>query len=429
MKTQWGNIGKVNNTEDKIVRVEWTMLEDATYIKENILWVTSMLPPLSILQLSDVAPQKTFKWNAGKALVVSSNERWIEFGNAWWGWGCDVDPVTLTYAPLIDVSLWIKVNYILTLSWDCVLNLSDIEPWCVYQFLIIQDATWWHTISFSQQVIYSEWYIQNLSPWNISKLIVDYINWQYFVSIESFGNSSVWRNAWIWWNQSQWVISISADWIRWYSIADKNLWATSVFNTWDTQSETNSWKFFQRWNNYWFPYTGATSTSATQVDASAYWPWNYYSSSTFITWENWDSSNNTNLWWWDTWTTTATQWPCPTWYHIPSTQERAQVMWAWLSLWARSTTNLWMIPLLKIPESGGNLNWSWTAVLWSFCYRTNEATTPDEYWSEYRYITFSQYNINYSSTDDNRWYYIRPFKNSPLIPWSWWTLQWWTQLF
>ena len=120
----------------------------------------------------------------------------------------------------------------------------------------------------------------------------------------------VWSFQWKWifWNQTLWLISLSdrtdAGSPR-YTIMDKNIWATTVRTYWDTQTEANSGKLFQRWNNYWFPWY-----DDIQV-ASWYWPWNYYSSSTLICddyWE-WDSSNNHNLWWWATnWTRVDETW-------------------------------------------------------------------------------------------------------------------------
>lgn len=111
--------------------------------------------------------------------------------------------------------------------------------------------------------------------------------------------SSVAAWAWIYYNATLWLISISWDGKKWYTIQDKNLWATVVYNSWDTLSETNCGYYYQRWNNYWFAFTWTLTTSSTRVNASSYWPWNYYSSSTFITWSaSWDTSNNPNLWWW-----------------------------------------------------------------------------------------------------------------------------------
>lgn len=80
---------------------------------------------------------------------------------------------------------------------------------------------------------------------------------------------------------------------------DKNLWATTVYNNWDTLTEANMGYMYQWWNNYWFPSTWTISnTSSTHVDASAYWPTNPYSSDTFITWgSDWSSVQNDDLWW------------------------------------------------------------------------------------------------------------------------------------
>lgn len=115
----------------------------------------------------------------------------------------------------------------------------------------------------------------------------------YWTSIEAW---------WIFWSSTDWLISLSSNWNTWITIQDKNLWATTVWNSGDTLSETNAWKYYQRWNNYGFPRTWSVTTSGTRVDASNYWPLNYYSSSTFITYNwRWDTTNNWNLWWWVTW--------------------------------------------------------------------------------------------------------------------------------
>ena len=114
--------------------------------------------------------------------------------------------------------------------------------------------------------------------------------------------------GWIFWSSTDWLISLSSNWQTWITIADKNLWATTVWSSWSTLSESNCGKYYQRWNNYGFPRTWGITTSSTRVDASTYWPWNYYSSSTFITRSSspyrWDSTDNWNLWWWVTWVVT-----------------------------------------------------------------------------------------------------------------------------
>lgn len=130
--------------------------------------------------------------------------------------------------------------------------------------------------------------------------VIPTANWTklYWISIEAWG---------IFWSSTDWLISLSSDWTTWITILDKNLWATTVWNSWDTLSEANCGKYYQWWNNYWFNWNWTATTSTTLIDASTYWPWNYYESSTFILWwslstpYNWSISNNPNLRWWVTW--------------------------------------------------------------------------------------------------------------------------------
>ena len=133
-------------------------------------------------------------------------------------------------------------------------------------------------------------------------------------------------------NQTEWLISITSDWTTWYTIADKNLWATTVWNNWDTLSEANCGKYYQRGNNYWFPFTWNVSTSSTQVDTTGYWPWNYYTGADFIVWipgstYDWSNPSNDNLRWW------VTQW---TWqdciHNVISSTDTTYTAWNWISI-------------------------------------------------------------------------------------------------
>jgi hypothetical protein len=110
-------------------------------------------------------------------------------------------------------------------------------------------------------------------------------------------------SAWIFWNSTFWLISISSNGTTWYTLRDKNLWATIVFNYWDALTDDNCGNVFQRGNNYPFPWTKSSAsitTSSTQVNVSWYWPWNYYSSSTWVTASPRQNSisNGRNLRWW-----------------------------------------------------------------------------------------------------------------------------------
>ena len=122
-----------------------------------------------------------------------------------------------------------------------------------------------------------------------------------FVAPTSSWTVLIWTlwSDWIFWDQTNGLISITSDWTTGYTIMDKNLWATTVYSHWDELSEANCGKYYQWWNNYWFAWTWNVATSYyTQVDVSSYWPDNYYSSSTFACGEDdWALVHNNNLWW------------------------------------------------------------------------------------------------------------------------------------
>ena len=124
-----------------------------------------------------------------------------------------------------------------------------------------------------------------------------------------FDGSSTATWAWIFWNQRSWLISLSLDWETWITIADKNVWATEVWNyTTDTAWYTayNCWEFFVWWNNCWQPRTVNSTYSpyqSTKIDATGYWPWNYFNQDIVVTiWtspdSDWSSVQNDNLWGW-----------------------------------------------------------------------------------------------------------------------------------
>lgn len=188
-----------------------------------------------------------------------------------------------------------RTDWTIAGAWSSVYLWSSevYNNWKSYALGVI---TSWFPVSNDE--IKAEWL--HIRPFKDEPVIPDN-NW---TTVYDWSSVAAW--AWIFYSATLWLISISSDWINWITVADKNLWATVVWNDWDALTESNCWKFYQWWNNYWFPYTWATTTSSTLVDASSYWPWNYYSSSTFVTtsWNsvlNWDSSNNDNLWWRTTW--------------------------------------------------------------------------------------------------------------------------------
>ena len=235
----------------------------------------------------------------------------------------------------------------------------------------------------------------------------------------------MWRDvtpAWIYHNSTLWLITIADGSWNDITIADKNLWATQVYNDGDALSEANCGKYFQWWNNYWFPFTWPVTTSSTQVNANTYWPWNYYSSSTFIMASPRDNSNNANLRWWTTWTVEAMQWPCASGFHIPTDIEWKWLidMWvsisAWTSTWWDSVRILLKMPFAWwILYNNATISWQWTQ--W-------------QYWASTQYSSTNAYRLFMSWTNmvsqanyyKSTWYSIRPFKNTTVQPDESWTV-------
>jgi len=171
--------------------------------------------------------------------------------------------------------------------WTCTQYNSTYNTYSNYG-LYFRNSNWLSGISVSSR----NWCIWAMIRWIKDVPVEPDSSWTTLISS--------WED-WIYHSATLWLISMVYSWFV-YTIADKNVGATTVYNFNDTLSGANCWKFFQMWNNYPFPYSWTVTTSSTQVSASNYWPGNYYSSSTFITWSSWwDSSQNKNLRWWETW--------------------------------------------------------------------------------------------------------------------------------
>lgn len=227
---------------------------------------------------------------------------------------------------------------------------------------------------------------------------------------------------WIYHNPTEWLISISKDWTNWITIADKNLWATQVYNNWDTLKAANVWNVYQRWNNYWFPYTWSITVVTWTINASSYWPWNYYSSSTFRyyqTWYGyWDSSENANLWWDTTNTKEARRWPCQEGFHIASKSEWWNLISIMTALWLTSQTS--RCNYLKIPKNWyRRWNDGWT-VIWLNSWTYIWASTPSSTWSHSYDIAIQSSISNEDTSGRSSCLVIRPLKNTAVIPtWEW----------
>ena len=160
--------------------------------------------------------------------------------------------------------------------------------------------------------------------------------------------TTYWLPSWTWvfWSSSLWLISITSDWTNWMTIADKNLWATTAYSYWDTPSQAVCGNFYQWGNNYWFPWSWSISTDSNIVDITWYWPWNFYTNSTFVTEEVWYDDTNLDcmdLRWGVTWMvqinnviSNTAEWTVVSW--TPGTTYTVQVSSSAPASWTPNTT-------------------------------------------------------------------------------------------
>ena len=247
-----------------------------------------------------------------------------------------------------------------------------------------------------------------------------------------YDTSSSWTISWIWHNATLWLISIWDSYEKWWiTISDKNLWATVIYNDWDTMSETNCWWYFQYWNNYMFPFDWPTTTSTTLVDTTWYWPGNYYSSSTFVkaSWSHnfnwWMTSYNSNIWWCDDIIYEKTIWPCNPWWHIPTFSDWNKIKNITHDL-VINNNNINIRECLKIPPYITRILQDWTISNYSnytSCYWMSAIANNDGWFSNVNdelvnqfYLNISNTSIYFTWTEYNIWHPIRPFKNEPVVP-------------
>lgn len=215
---------------------------------------------------------------------------------------------------------------------------------------------------------------------------------------------------WIYRNEADWLISLSSDGSTRYTIADKNLWATST----DTTSSDSYGYYYQWGNNYGFSNSWSVTTSYSSVNASSYWPNNPYSDSTFRLLENWEKSNNNNLWGDATDTLVARKWPCSDGYHVPTRTETTAIInlctWLWIS-----STNI--RTYIKLPFNwrrhyDGNVYDQWSRGN----YWTSSTYWSGSSYSSYRLSAYSWWISDGGAYWWGSWYWVRPFKNEAVQP-------------
>ena len=134
-----------------------------------------------------------------------------------------------------------------------------------------------------------------------------------------------------------------------YVLMDRNLWARIAWDgsnlVWDYYGY-----YYQWWNNWWF--SDKTIRWNVWKVLSTDIPSNYVSS-IWSTNSSWNS--NDNLWWWTSSIVSDRQWPCPSWWHVPSYLEWRYIRYSWCTLnWDEEQCSKWQEfkKDLKMPAAG-----------------------------------------------------------------------------
>lgn len=211
---------------------------------------------------------------------------------------------------------------------------------------------------------------------------------------------------WIYHNPSLWLISLSSDGENWITLADKNLWATEIWNEWDEFTVANTWNCFQIWNNYPFPSPLDTSAQLNiydwGIDTSSYSWQNPYSDDKFVIQDLW--LPNDDLRWQVTDTNEARRWPCPEWFHVLSENDFEQIYWI-LSLISASIykIKIWRFPFRNLDGYYDN----------SESYIASSKID----WQPYSVMIYPNKIFElYPADDSSNWLVVRPFKNEPVQP-------------
>jgi len=247
-------------------------------------------------------------------------------------------------------------SYIHEAKVDGINTISICDPssnWT--KCITMQDRNLWATEAYSCWEWVSKWSLSGYEYDNYDSLEECIVSeWEEFCNstiYESFGEC-LWDfgdelSCFCLWRRKYWNLFSSSE--DCYDSYDSY---TLPFPTDPCMAENGTWvywNFYQWWNNYGFPSTGSVVTWDTPVDCTNYWPLRLgylsgrYSSNIFN--NNWCTPINKNLRWWsgdsqennrwfnETWNVAINaedrQWPCNTWYHVPSIWEWNKVLEYW----------------------------------------------------------------------------------------------------
>jgi len=318
-----------------------------------------------VLDWTTIKSQVTTNWtNIPKTSVTNTQTGWLDAKFIIYTWSINNNSTNLQ-----------KINAIVTIQ--KAYNWTSLAKNSTYKNILNTKSTK-KTIDLSNTLILKTQEKQKISL----KTVADCWTW-------------IWPNPWdiIYWTVDWtdnllmcWDDIILCKWTwTWIVLQACNAWAVSSF-AW-TGTDTYG-KYYQWWNNWWTLSWDIVTSSTTLVDATGYWPGNYYNNPTFILWAgnppDWQLwTINNNLWWDVTNTNEARRWPCNIWYHVPTWDEWVEVLTVWP--WDYNSDYNLMVNALKMPKAwsrrtANSIPWQW--ISWAYW------SSSDYFSNSYHYSHF-----------------------------------------
>jgi len=317
--------------------------------------------------------------------------------------------------------------------------------WCKGETTCTSPLSSWENETVTENVTYYAQWEENYIPTasKYQKIYITWFNWDIPNQLIQTNNQE-WDDLELYFLQSDWTT------VKHFTIMDRNLWATEVYNREVGISKINTWSFwyhYQRGNNYGFrpcmwKYMQSCNglSEASNSNKIEYSVWSAYSPSKYARnvwisaseWMLWDTDalNTANIWWWwwDTiwsnrdWTLIWSgnnwdslswrQWPCPVSYYIPSAYDWQTLIDAWknssviaANTWIQFASDLFLS--LASERQYGREIWEqgYKGKYWS--------SSPSTYWQAHYSYFWNTFSPSKSSVSRSNGMSIRCVKDSP----------------
>ena len=420
--SDWSSAISYLLTSGTTLYAQWTANTYTVTLSANgwIAWTTSVTSTYSTsMPTIAVLPTRTwytFNW------YYSATSWWTKYYNSDWSSAINylLTSGTTLYAQWTANTYTVSWSFWTNASWSTILVCwSNVTADSNGSFSVTRN--YWSvcndilaTLSWYSCSTTTNWPASLTS--NISNIawsctyVNSYASCTWTTRVVNFASTTYWSCS------SSDIVVCTWNW-TWYTLAACNVW-TNIAWTWTW----SYWYYFQWWNNWW-TLSWRLTPLTTLVDASSYWPWNYYYDTNIIWWTDltspwdWSSVQNDDLWWRVTWTNISMQWPCLSGYHIPTHEEWKAVWKNWCN-WTCGGSDDYTADIsnkLKLPLSGRRNRTTWAMAnvdLWKWQYWTTSFSSSSIYTFE---VVPRNTSVWYIYVDNQRyramWHPVRCFKN------------------